>query len=314
MSSSNIKVKPNPGAQAAAERKQRVQRLKKTLIAVAVVLILIPIIACIFLAIKVNSLQQQIDYLYESKFGNGTLSSERRVTRLAGSEEKGTYIDSEPDDTAPVGRRKVYLTFDDGPSSNTEAILEILDKYKVKATFFVVGRTDEDLVPLYKKITDSGNSIGLHSYSHQYSMIYKDLDSFKADFHKIQDYVKELTGVKTVLYRFPGGSSNQVSNIDMMEFIDFLNSEGVVYFDWNAATGDATSKKYTVKELVNNAINGLNKKGDTILLMHDASNKGTTVEALPVLIEKLQSMDVDIVPIDMSTKPVQHISAETVKE
>ncbi len=123
MSSSNIKAKPNPGAQAAAERKQRVQRLKKTLIAVAVVLIIIPIIACIFLAIKVNSLQQQIDYLYESKFGNGTLSSDRRVTRLAGSEEKGAYIDSEPEDTAPVGRRKVYLTFDDGPSANTEAIL-----------------------------------------------------------------------------------------------------------------------------------------------------------------------------------------------
>ena len=142
--SSNIKAKPNPGAQAAASRKQRVQRLKKTLIIGAVVLILIPIIACIFLAIKVNSLQQQIDYLYEAKFGNGTLVSERRVNRLAGSEGSGTYIDTEPDDTAPVGRRKVYLTFDDGPSSNTEAILEILDKYKVKATFFVVGSTDEN--------------------------------------------------------------------------------------------------------------------------------------------------------------------------
>ena len=313
MSSSNIKAKPNPGAEAAS-RKQRVQRLKKTLIIGAVVLILIPIIACIFLAIKVTSLQQQIDYLYEAKFGNGTLVSERRVNRLAGSDGSGTYIDTDPDDTAPVGRRKVYLTFDDGPSSNTEAILEVLDKYNVKATFFVVGTTDEDLVPLYKKIVDSGNSIGLHSYSHQYSKIYKDLDSFKEDFHKIQDYVKKLTGVKTVLYRFPGGSSNQVSSVDMTEFIEFLNSEGVVYFDWNAATGDATSKKYTVKELVNNAINGLNKKGNTILLMHDASNKGTTVEALPVLIEKLKSMDVDIVPIDMSTKPVQHLSVETVKE
>ena len=198
MSSSNIKAKQSPGTEAAS-RKQRVQRLKKTLIIGAVVLILIPIIACIFLAIKVNSLQQQIDYLYEAKFGNGTLVSERRVNRLAGSEGSGTYIDTEPDDTAPVGRRKVYLTFDDGPSSNTEAILEVLDKYNVKATFFVVGTTDEDLVPLYKKIVDSGNSIGLHSYSHQYSKIYKDLDSFKEDFHKIQDYVKKLTGVKTVL-------------------------------------------------------------------------------------------------------------------
>ena len=296
-------------SEAALSRKMRVARLKKIIIIVVAILLIVPTVACIFLAVKVNSLQKQVDYLYEAKFGNGTVSADKNVNRLTDSGVEDDIMDIS---TTPTGRRKVYLTFDDGPSSNTEAILEVLEKYNVKATFFVVGKTDESIVPMYKKIVDSGNSIGLHSYSHQYSVIYNSLEDFEADFHKIQDYVKKVAGVKTVLYRFPGGSSNQVSNTDMKEIIKFLNSEGVVYFDWNAATGDASTTKYTVTQLVNNAINGINKTGDTVLLMHDANNKGTTVEALPLIIEKLKKMDVDIVPIDMSTKPIQHVAADSV--
>ena len=297
-------------SEAAAARKQRIARLKKILIIIIAVLLIVPTVACILLTIKVSSLQKQVDYLYEARFGNGVVSAESDRNRLSDSDPDESVVDV---NRTSSGRRKVYLTFDDGPSANTEAILEVLEKYKVKATWFVVGKTDESLVPMYKKIVDSGNSIGLHSYSHQYSVIYNSLEDFKADFHKIQDYVKKITGVKTVLYRFPGGSSNQVSNTDMKEIIRFLKEEGVVYFDWNAATGDASTTKYTVTQLVNNAINGINKTGDTILLMHDANNKGTTVEALPLIIEKLKKMDVDIVPIDMSTQPIQHINADTVE-
>ena len=96
----------------------------------------------------------------------------------------------------------------------------------------------------------------------------------------------------------------------MKEFIKFLNKEGVTYFDWNAANGDATSKTYTVTELVNNVLNGIKAKEDTIVLMHDTNAKGTTVKSLPILLEELKKMDVDIVPIDENTKPVQHINAE----
>ena len=294
---------------AAAGRRQRVARLKKILIAVAVIFLVVPTIVCIFLAIKVDSLQKQVDYLYEAKFGKGVFSADNSLSQYEVSGSSGTVRDTDSRGSSSNGKRKVYLTFDDGPSENTEAILEVLDKYKVKATFFVVGKEDESLKPLYKKIVDSGNSIGLHSYSHKYSSIYKSLEDFKADFHKIQDYVKSITGVKTVLYRFPGGSSNQVSDVDMQELIHFLEEEGVVYFDWNDATGDASTTQYTVTQLVNNAISGLNKDGDTILLMHDANTKGTTVEALPLIIEKLKAMDVEIVPIDMSTQPVQHVSS-----
>ncbi|MBR5336476.1 MAG: polysaccharide deacetylase [Lachnospiraceae bacterium] len=305
--------KKNTPAVAAANRRKRVARLKKILIAVAVIFLVIPTIVCIFLAIKVDSLQKQVDYLYEAKFGNGVFSADNSLSRYEVSGSEGTLRDTDARSSGSNGKRKVYLTFDDGPSENTEAILEVLAKYNVKATFFVVGKEDEGLKPLYKKIVDSGNSIGLHSYSHKYSVLYKSLEDFEADFHKIQDYVKSITGVKTVLYRFPGGSSNQVSDVDMKDLIRFLKEEGVVYFDWNDATGDASTTKYTVTQLVNNAISGLNKEGDTILLMHDANTKGTTVEALPLIIEKLKAMDVEIVPIDMSTQPIQHISADSVE-
>ncbi|MBE6014564.1 MAG: polysaccharide deacetylase [Lachnospiraceae bacterium] len=306
------------------QRKARVQRMKRTLIIVCAILLIVPTVACIFLAVKVGSLQKQIDYLYEAKFGNGSIEAGGEVVRMADSKsdyaivEEGTKLlegkisgenNTKPENT---GRRKVYLTFDDGPSKYTEDILKILKDNNVKATFFVVGKTDDSLVPLYKKIVDSGNTLGLHSYSHQYSVIYNSLDAFKEDFYKIQNYVKDLTGYKSTLYRFPGGSSNQVSNTDMAEFIRFLNSEKVTYFDWNAANGDATTKQYTVSELVSNVINGLEKEGDTVVLMHDTNTKGTTVEALPILIKKLKAMDVDIVPIDSNTEPVQHIKAETV--
>lgn len=307
------------------QRKKRVQRMKRNIIILLVVMLIVPTVTCIFLAVKVGSLQKQIDYLYEAKFGNGEMAPDENVPRLSdsaasnsiisvgASSMEGHFSDGSLTTNGQAARRKVYLTFDDGPSKYTEEIISILEKNDIKATFFVVGKTDESLVPLYKKIVDSGNTIALHSYTHQYSKIYNSVDDFKEDFKKIQDYVEELTGVKSKIYRFPGGSSNQVSNIDMAEFIKYFNSEGVVYFDWNAANGDATSKQYTVSELVNNVLNGISQKGDTVVLMHDTNAKGTTVDALPILIRELKKMDVDIVPLTETTKPVQHIKADSVK-
>ena len=306
------------------KRKRRVKRMKRNLIIILVIMLLVPTVTCIFLSVKIAFMQKQIDYLYEAKFGDGKIGSAEESPRWAdsGSEYSlvnyGTESINSPmadgsitGDTKNV-RRKIYLTFDDGPSDYTEEILEILDDYDVKATFFVIGREDEKLLPYYKKIVDKGHTIALHSYSHKYSEIYNDLDSFKEDFYKIQTLVEEKSGVKPTIYRFPGGSSNQVSKLDMKEFIKFLNEEGVVYYDWNAANGDATSKKYTVSELVNNVLNGINKEGNTVVLMHDTNAKGTTVDSLPILLKKLKEMDVDIVPIDNKTKPVQHIRADSV--
>ena len=183
----------------------------------------------------------------------------------------------------------------------------LLDKYNVKATFFVVGTTDEDLVPLYKKIVDSGNSIGLHSYSHQYSKIYRDLDSFKEDFDKLRIFLYQTTGVWAKYYRFPGGSSNAVSKVDIKELEDFLEGTDATFYDWNISAKDDKAGN-TKESIYANIVDNVPKFKHCIVLMHDAADKRSTVDALPDIIRDIKAMDdTVIVPITDNTLPVQHI-------
>lgn len=207
------------------------------------------------------------------------------------------------------GIRKVYLTFDDGPSSNTDKILDILDEYGVKATFFVVGK--EGYNEQYQRIVEDGHTLGMHSFSHKYGEIYQSVDSYKKDFYKLHDFLYEVTGVDTTIARFPGGSSNTVSRVNMKDLIAFLNEEGVIYFDWNVSSGDATSNYVSADTIKANVLSNVWKYDSVVILFHDASSKGTTVQALPDIIESILASDNTVLlPITEDTIPVQHISAE----
>ena len=208
---------------------------------------------------------------------------------------------------------KVYLTFDDGPSENTDAILDVLSEYDVKATFFVVGKEDEASAAIYQRIVDEGHTLGMHSYSNKYSLIYQSEDAFEADFHQLQDYLYEVTGEKSRYYRFPGGSSNQISNVPMSSLIRFLNSEDVVYYDWNVSAGDAANAAYTPEELVENVVSDVSKYKTSVVLLHDSEDKSTTVEAVEPLIEALQDMDAEILPIDEDTQVIQYVKADSAR-
>ena len=147
---------------------------------------------------------------------------------VSGQEAKEPLVTEPPEEESiqePEAKHKVYLTFDDGPSKQTEAVLDILDEYGVKATFFVVGKEDEAAKQMLAKIAEAGHSIGMHSYSHKYTEIYESLDSFKADLEKIRSLVKEKAGVECSLYRFPGGSSNSIGKKHIQEFIGYLDEE-----------------------------------------------------------------------------------------
>lgn len=203
---------------------------------------------------------------------------------------------------------KVYLTFDDGPSKYTEEILDILDQYDVKATFFVVGKDSDSARRSMQDIVDRGHTLGMHSYSHKYSEIYKSLEDFAADYAKIWNYVYETTGVESTVYRFPGGSSNSVSRIDMEEFADYLDTRGVRFFDWNISSGDGGSRLLSVETLVENCTADIERFETSVILMHDAASKPTTVEALPEIIEKILALDDTVIlPITEDTELVQHI-------
>jgi peptidoglycan/xylan/chitin deacetylase (PgdA/CDA1 family) len=155
---------------------------------------------------------------------------------------------------------------------------------------------------------DEGHTIAMHSYSHSYNEVYQSLDSFSNDFERIQNLIYDTTGVESHLYRFPGGSSNQVSNTNMTEYIKYLNAHDITYMDWNVSSGDATSQAYTPDELVENVMSDVVKYKTSVVLLHDADGKTATVEALPNMIESLQSVGALILPISEDTTTIQHVS------
>lgn len=296
-------------------RSQRVKRLKKMILWTIALAILIPVIGCIVLSVRVFQLKKQVAVLTEQlpveemqEEASGVYETTKVEESVKDTETKA----EEPAKINPVksSGKKVYLTFDDGPSSNTDQILDILKDYDVKATFFVVGKTDERSVKAYQRIVEEGHTLAMHSYSHRYDEIYESKEAFARDLNSLQEYLYETTGVWPRIYRFPGGSSNTVSKVDMQELIEYLTDIGITYFDWNVASGDAVSRTLPAETIVNNCLSGVEKQKESVILMHDASNKGTTIEALPRIIEAIQEQgDAELLPITDETVPVQHIAA-----
>lgn len=296
-------------------RSQRVKRLKKMILWTIALAILIPVIGCILLSVRVFQLKKQVAVLTEQLPTEEMLEEASGVYETTKVEESVRDTETKAEEPAKINPvkssgKKVYLTFDDGPSSNTDQILDILKDYDVKATFFVVGKTDERSVKAYQRIVEEGHTLAMHSYSHKYDEIYESKEAFARDLNSLQEYLYETTGVWPRIYRFPGGSSNTVSKVDMQELIEYLTDIGITYFDWNVASGDAVSRTLPAETIVNNCLSGIEKQKESVILMHDASNKGTTIEALPQIIEAIQEQgDAELLPITDETVPVQHIAA-----
>ena len=296
-------------------RSQRVKRLKKMILWTIALAILIPVIGCILLSVRVFQLKKQVAVLTEQLPTEEMQEEASGVYETTKVEESVRDTETKAEEPAKINPvkssgKKVYLTFDDGPSSNTDQILDILKDYDVKATFFVVGKTDERSVKAYQRIVEEGPTLAMHSYSHKYDEIYESKEAFARDLNSLQEYLYETTGVWPRIYRFPGGSSNTVSKVDMQELIEYLTDIGITYFDWNVASGDAVSRTLPAETIVNNCLSGIEKQKESVILMHDASNKGTTIEALPQIIEAIQEQgDAELLPITDETVPVQHIAA-----
>lgn len=182
----------------------------------------------------------------------------------------------------------IYLTFDDGPSSNiTPQILDILKDKGVKATFFVLdyGPNTEHLI---KRIVDEGHSIAIHGGSHDYAVVYSSAESYLNGLDYMKEKIKNTTGVETKTIRFPGGSSNTVSRKYCEGVMSTLVREtlkrGYRYFDWNVASGDSGGVK-TSEGVYNNVTQGLKNTRSNVVLMHDFSGNQKSVDALPGIID-----------------------------
>ncbi len=315
------------------KRRRRVKRLKCMIVIAFFTVVTIPIALCIYLGCTlygVNNDLAEITAQYEAQLEitdelQSKLEAEKyaREAAIVESSEAAVDLNTVSSDTATVKTNTtdeepeeiqaeddinhVYLTFDDGPSIYTEEILDILDQYDAKATFFVTGEAATEHPERYKMIADRGHTLAMHSYSHKYSEVYKNKDNFVKDFNKIRDFIRETTGVTPVIYRFPGGSSNRVSATDMNELCEYLEDEGIHYFDWNVSSGDATSQTLSRDRIVANCLAGIYSHKDSVVLLHDTSAKYTTVAALPVILEQLSKLEnTEICAITEDTPVVQH--------
>ena len=299
-----------------SSRRKRINRLKKVILGMAAAAILIPSVVCIILGVRLAGLSARAKELEELLLAEKSRSAEasgvftmapvRESNRSPQAEDlsESAEVRGEPEG----GIKKVYLTFDDGPSDNTNEILDILKEYDVKATFFVVGKTDEQSKAAYQRIVAEGHTLAMHSYSHSYSEIYASRENFISDMTALQEYLYEVTGIWPRFYRFPGGSSNSVSQVDMQELIEWVDENGIIYFDWNAASGDAVSDELPKDTIVKNCLTQLDGKRRCMILMHDAADKHTTVEALPEIISGVRLRgDACFSAITDDTEPIRHL-------
>ena len=210
--------------------------------------------------------------------------------------------------TASNGKSIAYLTFDDGPSSITNSVLDILKKYNVKATFFVINSGSYNKTTLQREVNE-GHTIGLHAYDHNYAIAYKDDNSYLDGIDKLRAKVKADTGFDSHYIRFPGGSSNTISKRYskgiMSRITKTAKQRGYKYYDWNVDDDDA-GRARTADDCYNNVVRELRPNRSNIVLMHDFGTNKKILEALPRIIEYCQKNGYTMLPIDDNTPEIHH--------
>ncbi len=211
--------------------------------------------------------------------------------------------------TEKNAKKKVYLTFDDGPSKFTDDVLDVLDKYGVKATFFNVSAGNADNLDAEKRTYDEGHTLAIHTKSHEYDEVYASFEDWKADVLAQQESMEENLGATTKFYRFPGGSSNAMGvkyGTDIHECVEWLDKNGYKYYDWNVSNDDSEGVKYSPSELANNVLDYIGDGDEYMVLMHDTGAKENTLKSLPIIIEELQDRGFTLCQITENTTEFHH--------
>ena len=187
--------------------------------------------------------------------------------------------------------KRAFLTFDDGPSTNTKDILDLLLQRNIKATFFVLGTQVERMPETVKRIYEEGHYIANHGYSHVYSSIYSSPEAVLDEFNKCNQVVANAIQVpeyNSHLFRFPGGYYGGKYAEIKKQANEILKQNNIAHVDWNALTGDSEKQNPTKEYLMNNLQKTTQGKNSIVILMHDSQAKKVTVETLPEVIDYLQ--------------------------
>ncbi len=256
--------------------------------------------------------QQELDRRQEAlDEAQETIGLLSQYTLVTPEGEAPEYTALYPDFYAPAwegetvdGGRVCFLTFDDGPSPNTDRILEVLDRYGVKATFFVVGtgRTAANQERM-RQIAAAGHTLAMHSWSHDYKKVYASVEAFLEDAYQLYQYIYEVTGQYPRIFRFPGGSINGYNRGVYQEIIAEMTRRGFVYFDWNASAQDATLYPRPASAIAADCLRGVGRDL-VVVLAHDSAARGTTVDALPAIIEGYQNAGYTLAALHPGVTPV----------
>jgi len=251
------------------------------------------------------------DTSIKETFNNQASSEQTNKSADINSEEPMVFevypdLYCEKSDIKTNDTKTAYITFDDGPSSTTTKILDILKKRDIKATFFVVtGDYNAPNLDSLKQINDEGHALGIHSHSHIYKEIYDSKESFLKEINDSFNIIYEKTSIKPTVIRFPGGSINKF-NSDIYEDItsEVLN-RNFRYYDWNVSFEDAKNDA-TVDEIYQNVLDGIekNNENDLVILAHDRANNNNMLEALEKVIDVLESYDYSFDKLDNSVEPI----------
>ncbi len=210
------------------------------------------------------------------------------------------------DDTSqiPKNGRIVYITFDDGPGPYTKQILDILDRYNIKVTFFVTHQFS-NYEYLIKEEYEKGHAIAVHTYTHRYENVYSSVDSYINDFNMMNDVIFNQTGIRTKLFRFPGGSSNKIKSAAkgvVTEIANKMTELGYTYFDWNVDSNDVSSKSSTT--IYNNVVKGINANKNSVVLMHDINK--LNIESIEMIINYGLNNGFTFLPLTESSPTAHH--------
>lgn len=232
---------------------------------------------------------------YSVKDKHGNEASAQRTVEVKAAEQAQTVV--------PDGK-VIYLTFDDGPGAYTEELLDILDKYNVKVTFFTCTTAFPELLA---REAESGHTVAIHSASHEYETIYKSEKNYFKDLYAQQDLIYEKTGIRSMLLRFPGGSSNEMSKKYckgiMTKLTKEVEDQGFQYFDWNVLSGDAGETK-DPDQIVKNVIAGVKQHDYSVVLQHDIHH--FSVQAVERIIQWGLDNGYTFLPLTSDSPTVHH--------
>ena len=227
----------------------------------------------------------------------------------AATEKRSVTVEGEPEEKK---NKVIYLTFDDGPSDSvTPQVLDTLKKYNVKATFFIIDYGESaEKIGLLKSAIAQRHTIGIHGYSHDYSEIYKSVPAFMENITTLEEKIRNDLDYEPFIIRFPGGSSNTVSENYcegvMSDLVTKVQEEGYYFTDWDVDSTDASGNNISTDQIISSVKRACSENQYNIVLMHDSDAKQTTAEALPEIIEWAQEEGYTFAAMEKGGPTVHH--------